>query len=138
MRAIILLVIGIASIIALAQDNQQDQQQMDTSQLQEPTSDASYDSSMAAETADNDKSDSHISNGAMSRNNVNCSKRGGAQQEANCQPAAVANPYNRGCPKAARCRTAAGTDPTKEGGQRRRSADPYLYWNRKDGDIGYR
>ncbi|KAK8564830.1 hypothetical protein V6N13_019974 [Hibiscus sabdariffa] len=44
----------------------------------------------------------YISYGALQRNTVPCSHRGASYY--NCQPAAQANPYNRGCSRITRCR----------------------------------
>jgi hypothetical protein len=42
-----------------------------------------------------------ISYGALNKNRVPCSKRGGSH--VNCSPGAQANPYKRGCSKASGC-----------------------------------
>ena len=44
----------------------------------------------------------YISYGALRRNTVPCSRRGTSYY--NCQPAAQANPYSRGCSRITRCR----------------------------------
>lgn len=45
----------------------------------------------------------YISYGALSRNNVPCSRRGASYY--NCRPGAQANPYRRGCSAITRCRS---------------------------------
>ncbi|GAB4835802.1 hypothetical protein Ancab_000718 [Ancistrocladus abbreviatus] len=44
----------------------------------------------------------YISYGALNKNTVPCSRRGGSYY--NCKPGASANPYSRGCSTIARCR----------------------------------
>ncbi|CAK1364647.1 unnamed protein product [Cercospora beticola] len=48
--------------------------------------------------------DTNIGNGAMGRNSVPCSKKGGSQGNCGEGSGNQGNPYNRGCPPSKYCR----------------------------------